>query len=146
MTLMRSTPIHPLQSLFPFLPPFKEKRKKDRRESRKTNCSYRIWGPGFSPPSPFSRTAACCWSDLTQDSFHGNVEAKKTSITVTDCNSHTADWRRRPPQAKLEQSAFQSNGKESQPMRDRGLLTDSCCSHSGLPWRGQRLCNGMCRI
>lgn len=83
--LMRSTPIHPLQSLFPFLRPFREKSKLVVKSVAETS-SYRIWGPDFFPPAPFSHTARLLAADQTLDrTVTMEMSRKKTSISAAAC-------------------------------------------------------------
>lgn len=125
---MRSTPIHPLQSLFPFLRPFREKSKIEDK-TVPWRFTYRIWGPGFSPPAPFSLSGRLLGQTLDWTVTMEMSRLKIINNSVAHCCRY---WReregRRPSQPKLEHGAFQADRETANQKAEGCWLTGTAAN------------------
>lgn len=131
-----------------------EKNERPRREKNDMNLFLPYLGSGFFSSSSILTLSSVprCWSDLRQDSYHGNVEEKNINMSVRlqqlkrEREREIERARERPSQAKLECSRLTE--KRGSQWESTSKVSDSCHSQSecARAWQTHlwRYSNGMC--
>lgn len=143
MRPMRSTPIHPLQSLFPFLLPFRAEAKKKKKTTKKINkreleLFLPCLGSGFFSSSSIltfllgsSRQIKPSTAQLPWKCRGGEPPIKNHNKRETN---RPTDEEEDPPRSN---GAFQANGERLQPIRERAVQTDSFVNQSESSTRNE---------